>query len=89
MLLRPSHFWEAIAITRAMTVLCRDSVILTFVCEGTSIYGGFAIFSVLGYMAYESGVPIDKVVSSGDTNIPICTPTYRHTRWCLQVIHIY
>ncbi|XP_070201024.1 sodium- and chloride-dependent glycine transporter 2-like [Littorina saxatilis] len=43
----------------------RDSIILTFVCEGTSIFGGFAIFAVLGYMARETGLAIDKVVSSG------------------------
>nr|KAG5708016.1 hypothetical protein BaRGS_025154 [Batillaria attramentaria] len=30
-----------------------------------SIYGGFAIFSVLGYMAHQSGVPVEEVVSSG------------------------
>nr|KAG5685711.1 hypothetical protein BaRGS_027976 [Batillaria attramentaria] len=43
----------------------RDSIFLTFLCEGTSVYGGFAIFAVLGYMAHEAGVTVDKVVSSG------------------------
>ncbi|KAK7497733.1 hypothetical protein BaRGS_00011128, partial [Batillaria attramentaria] len=42
----------------------RDSVLLTFLCEGTSVYGGFAIFAVLGYMANVAGLTIDKVVSS-------------------------
>ncbi|XP_076436737.1 sodium- and chloride-dependent GABA transporter 1-like [Babylonia areolata] len=43
----------------------RDSVILTLVSEGTSVYGGFVIFSMLGYMAHVSGQDIDKVVSAG------------------------
>ncbi|KAK7447468.1 hypothetical protein BaRGS_00040181 [Batillaria attramentaria] len=44
--------------------ILRDAIFLTLLGEGTSIFGGFAIFSVLGYMAHESGIPIDKVVSS-------------------------
>ncbi|KAL5022066.1 hypothetical protein ScPMuIL_001221 [Solemya velum] len=43
----------------------RDAVILTFVSEGTSIYGGLTVFSVLGFMSYETNVPISEVVKSG------------------------
>ncbi|XP_076450373.1 sodium-dependent proline transporter-like [Babylonia areolata] len=43
----------------------RDSIFVSIVGEATSVFGGFTIFSVLGYMSYQSGVPIDKVVSSG------------------------
>ena len=39
--------------------------------EGTSIFGGFAIFSVLGYMAQQSGVLIEKVVSAGES-LQVC-----------------
>ncbi|KAK7498917.1 hypothetical protein BaRGS_00009726, partial [Batillaria attramentaria] len=79
----------------------RDSVLLTIVCEGTSIYGGFAIFSVLGYMAHQSGVPIEKVVSSADYrgNVPdhsvrLLSPFHRkipHSgyRPFLRLLHTY
>ncbi|XP_076330985.1 sodium- and chloride-dependent GABA transporter 2-like [Tachypleus tridentatus] len=33
--------------------------------SGTSLYAGFAIFSVLGFMAKESGVPVSEVAESG------------------------
>ncbi|XP_064622840.1 sodium-dependent proline transporter-like [Lineus longissimus] len=31
----------------------------------TSLYGGFAVFAVVGYMAHETGLPVDKVIQSG------------------------
>ncbi|XP_070557643.1 sodium-dependent proline transporter-like [Ptychodera flava] len=43
----------------------RDSIIVPLVNSGTSIYGGLAIFSVLGYMAHSIGKPVDEVVTSG------------------------
>ncbi|KAL8613908.1 hypothetical protein ACOMHN_032898 [Nucella lapillus] len=43
----------------------RDAFILTFIGEGTSVFGGFVIFSVLGYMARQTGMPIQDVVSAG------------------------
>lgn len=45
----------------------RDCYALVLAGEGTSIFGGFVVFSVLGYMAHENGVPIEKVVKSGKT----------------------
>ena len=44
----------------------RDSIIFTLFNSGTSFYGGFLIFSVLGFMAQNQGVPVDKVAKSGE-----------------------
>ncbi|CAC5383826.1 unnamed protein product [Mytilus coruscus] len=43
----------------------RDTCILTFVCEGSSILAGAVIFSVLGYLAKKFSIPIEDVVKSG------------------------
>ena len=39
--------------------------------SGTSLYGGFVIFSVLGFMAKKQGVSVGDVAESG--NIVTCT----------------
>lgn len=38
---------------------------LCFLNSATSFVAGFAIFSVLGFMAREQGVPISEVAESG------------------------
>ncbi|KAE8612866.1 hypothetical protein XENTR_v10013020 [Xenopus tropicalis] len=43
----------------------RDCLMLCCLNSGTSFVAGFAIFSVLGFMAYEQGVPIAEVAESG------------------------
>ncbi|XP_069484690.1 sodium- and chloride-dependent GABA transporter 2-like [Ambystoma mexicanum] len=43
----------------------RDSMALCFLNSGTSFVAGFAIFSILGFMAEEQGVPISEVAESG------------------------
>ncbi|MGH0117137.1 UNVERIFIED_CONTAM: hypothetical protein FKN15_029550 [Acipenser sinensis] len=43
----------------------RDTFIVTLGNEFTSILAGFAIFSVLGYMSQELGVPVDQVSKAG------------------------
>nr|XP_042703621.1 sodium- and chloride-dependent betaine transporter-like [Chrysemys picta bellii] len=43
----------------------RDCFMLCFLNSATSFLAGFAIFSVLGFMAQEQGVPISEVAESG------------------------
>ncbi|XP_046568377.1 sodium-dependent proline transporter-like [Haliotis rubra] len=43
----------------------RDSVILTIISEGTSIFSGLVTFAALGVMSHKTGVPIETVVSGG------------------------
>uniref|UniRef100_A0A4W6EXF2 Solute carrier family 6 member 11 n=1 Tax=Lates calcarifer TaxID=8187 RepID=A0A4W6EXF2_LATCA len=43
----------------------RDCIMLCCLNSGTSFVAGFAIFSVLGFMAYEQNVPIEAVAESG------------------------
>ncbi|XP_046542476.1 sodium- and chloride-dependent glycine transporter 1-like [Haliotis rubra] len=42
-----------------------DTLLVSFISEGTSIFGGCVTFSVLGSMAARTGVPVSEVVSSG------------------------
>ncbi|XP_054867989.1 sodium- and chloride-dependent GABA transporter 2-like isoform X2 [Amphiprion ocellaris] len=43
----------------------RDCLWLCLLNSGTSVVAGFAVFSVLGFMAHEQGVPIAEVAESG------------------------
>jgi len=42
-----------------------DAVLVCFVNCGTSIFAGFAIFTVVGHMAFKLKQPVDQVVSQG------------------------
>ncbi|XP_071086745.1 sodium- and chloride-dependent glycine transporter 2-like [Haliotis cracherodii] len=43
----------------------RDAVIVALINCGTSIFAGFAIFSLLGFMAHITNRPVESVVDSG------------------------
>ncbi|XP_037122854.1 sodium- and chloride-dependent GABA transporter 3-like isoform X1 [Syngnathus acus] len=43
----------------------KDTFWLCLLNSGTSVVAGFAVFSVLGFMAHEQGVPIAEVAESG------------------------
>uniref|UniRef100_A0A8C4RH84 Transporter n=1 Tax=Erpetoichthys calabaricus TaxID=27687 RepID=A0A8C4RH84_ERPCA len=52
----------------------RDCINLCLLNSSTSFLSGFAIFSTLGFMAYEQGVPIEEVAESGPGLIFIVYP---------------
>uniref|UniRef100_A0A4W6CSG6 Si:ch211-132b12.3 n=1 Tax=Lates calcarifer TaxID=8187 RepID=A0A4W6CSG6_LATCA len=43
----------------------KDCLWLCLLNSGTSVVAGFAVFSVLGFMAHEQGIPIAEVAESG------------------------
>ena len=60
----------------------RDSIFITFLGEGTSIYGGLAVFSVLGYMAKMRDTGVEDVVTSG---LSCLVSSHIHFVSCLRV----
>lgn len=52
----------------------RDSVIVPIINCLTSIFAGFAIFTVLGFMSNQKGVPIDQVAIGGPGLVFIVYP---------------
>jgi hypothetical protein len=44
----------------------RDGIIVPMINCFTSFYGGFVIFSVVGFMAHEAGVEVQDAMTSGE-----------------------
>lgn len=42
-----------------------DSILVLVANAGTSIFSGFVVFSIIGYLAHELEVPVDAVVEQG------------------------
>jgi len=45
----------------------RDSILIGICNSATSIFAGFVVFTILGFLANKTGVPIEKVVNDGIT----------------------
>ena len=52
-------------------ICLRDCIIFASVNSGTSIFAGFIIFQVLGFMAHEQGVSVDEVAESGERGVSV------------------
>ena len=44
---------------------CRDCILISSLNSLTSLFAGFVVFSVLGFMALQQGVPVSEVAESG------------------------
>ncbi|XP_047431070.1 sodium- and chloride-dependent GABA transporter 2-like [Mugil cephalus] len=53
----------------------RDCLALCCLNSATSIFAGFAVFSVLGFLAHDLGLPVSEVASSGPGLAFIAYPT--------------
>lgn len=62
-------------------LLLRDCLMLCCLNSGTSFVAGFAIFSVLGFMAKEQGVDIATVAQSGEMRTG--SAESEHMKYCL------
>lgn len=56
---------EAALYTSWMCLSFRDCLYLCLLNSATSVVAGFAIFSILGFMTYETGIDIAEVAESG------------------------
>jgi len=45
--------------------VCRDAPIVTVINCGTSLFAGFVVFSILGFMAQEQDVDVKDVADDG------------------------
>ena len=43
----------------------RDATVVIVSGGLTSVFAGFVVFSVIGFMACDAGVPIDKAINAG------------------------
>ena len=66
----------------------RDSLLIAVMNSVTSILAGFAIFSIVGYMAHETGQNVDSVVSQGIELIRKLTAVTRHVCICRELKRI-
>ena len=70
---------------------CRDSILVPIINCVTSVFAGFAIFSVLGYMAQQKGVDVKDVATSGTFirhSLNLCLVIIIQGIWTVKLILI-
>ena len=48
-------------------IFCRDTLIVSLINCGTSLFAGFVIFTMMGYMGHVLDISVDKVVKGGES----------------------
>ena len=51
---------------RYLRVFGSDAIVVPLLNCFTSFFAGFVVFSVLGFMSHQTGVPIEKVATGGE-----------------------
>lgn len=52
-------------VTFVFSLICRDTLIVAFGNIATSLFAGFVIFAIIGYLAKELDMNIEDVVEQG------------------------
>ena len=52
--------WDSVCVC-----VFRDAVLVTLINCGTSLFAGFVVFSILGFMAEKQHVAVDHVAAEG------------------------
>lgn len=50
---------------RSIYFCSSDSILVPILNCGTSIFAGFVVFSVIGFMSHETGLPVSTVATGG------------------------
>uniref|UniRef100_A0A2K5Y720 Transporter n=1 Tax=Mandrillus leucophaeus TaxID=9568 RepID=A0A2K5Y720_MANLE len=67
----------------------KDCVALCFLNSATSFVAGFVVFSILGFMSQEQGVPISEVAESGGMYIFQLFDYYASSGICLLFLSVF